>query len=88
MVPANPDILDGVDDLMQLSYLNEPSVLYNIQCRYKQDMIYVSISMFLFWMFYILVSASNVLLSPDGFMGITLCFLDKSWPCFGCYKSL
>lgn len=40
LVPANPDILDGVDDLMQLSYLNEPSVLYNIQCRYKQDMIY------------------------------------------------
>ncbi|KAG4944883.1 hypothetical protein JHK87_040890 [Glycine soja] len=24
LVPANPDILDGVDDLMQLSYLNEP----------------------------------------------------------------
>ncbi|KAE8023021.1 hypothetical protein FH972_008775 [Carpinus fangiana] len=40
LVPANPDILDGVDDLMQLSYLNEPSVLYNIQCRYNQDMIY------------------------------------------------
>jgi hypothetical protein len=27
--PANPEILDGVDDLMQLSYLTEPSVLYN-----------------------------------------------------------
>ncbi|CAJ1977668.1 unnamed protein product [Sphenostylis stenocarpa] len=25
LVPANPDILDGVDDLMQLSYLNEPA---------------------------------------------------------------
>ncbi|KAH9771778.1 Myosin-1 [Citrus sinensis] len=25
LVSANPDILDGVDDLMQLSYLNEPS---------------------------------------------------------------
>ncbi|MBA0717941.1 hypothetical protein Golax_005712, partial [Gossypium laxum] len=25
LIPANPDILDGVDDLMQLSYLNEPS---------------------------------------------------------------
>lgn len=43
LVPANPDILDGVDDLMQLSYLNEPSVLYNLQYRYNQDMIYVSI---------------------------------------------
>ncbi|KAJ8770010.1 hypothetical protein K2173_009093 [Erythroxylum novogranatense] len=40
LIPANPDILDGVDDLMQLSYLNEPSVLYNLQYRYNQDMIY------------------------------------------------
>ncbi|KAK3012885.1 hypothetical protein RJ639_009235 [Escallonia herrerae] len=43
LLPANPDILDGVDDLMQLSYLNEPSVLYNLQYRYNRDMIYVSI---------------------------------------------
>lgn len=42
LVPANPDILDGVDDLMQLSYLNEPSVLYNLQYRYDRNMIYVS----------------------------------------------
>lgn len=40
LLPANPDILDGVDDLMQLSYLNEPSVLYNLQYRYSRDMIY------------------------------------------------
>ncbi|MCH80458.1 myosin-J heavy chain-like, partial [Trifolium medium] len=40
LVSANPDILDGVDDLMQLSYLNEPSVLYNLQHRYNQNMIY------------------------------------------------
>ncbi|EPS68761.1 hypothetical protein M569_06006, partial [Genlisea aurea] len=40
LVPANPDILDGVDDLMQLSYLNEPSVLYNLQYRYDRDVIY------------------------------------------------
>ncbi|KAF9678742.1 hypothetical protein SADUNF_Sadunf07G0067300 [Salix dunnii] len=40
LVAANPDILDGVDDLMQLSYLNEPSVLYNLQYRYNRDMIY------------------------------------------------
>lgn len=38
--PANPEILDGVDDLMQLSYLSEPSVLYNLQYRYSKDMIY------------------------------------------------
>uniref|UniRef100_A0A0D3HEZ5 Myosin motor domain-containing protein n=1 Tax=Oryza barthii TaxID=65489 RepID=A0A0D3HEZ5_9ORYZ len=37
---ANPEILDGVDDLMQLSYLSEPSVLYNLQYRYSQDLIY------------------------------------------------
>ncbi|XP_057445279.1 myosin-1-like [Lotus japonicus] len=40
LVQANPDILDGLDDLMQLSYLNEPSVLYNLQYRYNQNMIY------------------------------------------------
>ncbi|KAK9000828.1 hypothetical protein V6N11_081312 [Hibiscus sabdariffa] len=40
LIPANPDILDGVDDLMQLSYLNEPSVLFNLQYRYNRDMIY------------------------------------------------
>ncbi|KAJ0229888.1 Myosin-3 [Hirschfeldia incana] len=40
LIPANPDILDGVDDLMQLSYLNEPAVLYNLEYRYNQDMIY------------------------------------------------
>ncbi|XP_038892075.1 myosin-1 isoform X1 [Benincasa hispida] len=40
LIPANPDILDGVDDLMQLSYLNEPSVLYDLEYRYNQDIIY------------------------------------------------
>lgn len=42
LLRANPDILNGVDDLMQLSYLNEPSVLYNLQYRYSQNFIYVS----------------------------------------------
>lgn len=41
LLPANPDILDGVDDLIQMSYLNEPSVLYNLQYRYSRDLIYV-----------------------------------------------
>ncbi|GMY31655.1 myosin-2 [Fagus crenata] len=40
LLPANPDILEGVDDLIQLSYLNEPSVLYNLRYRYSRDMIY------------------------------------------------
>jgi myosin V len=42
LLPANPDILDGVDDLIQMSYLNEPSILYNLQLRYSRDLIYVS----------------------------------------------
>ena len=41
LLPANPDVLDGVDDLIQMSYLNEPSVLYNLQLRYSRDLIYV-----------------------------------------------
>ncbi|XP_054811203.1 myosin-2-like isoform X2 [Prosopis cineraria] len=40
LLPANPDILKGVDDLIQLSYLNEPSVLHTLQFRYSQEMIY------------------------------------------------
>eukprot|EP00268_Persea_americana_P033900 TRINITY_DN33547_c0_g1_i3.p1 TRINITY_DN33547_c0_g1~~TRINITY_DN33547_c0_g1_i3.p1 ORF type:complete len:1225 (-),score=304.05 TRINITY_DN33547_c0_g1_i3:415-4089(-) len=40
ILPANPDILEGVDDLLQLSYLNEPSVLHNIRQRYACDKIY------------------------------------------------
>ncbi|KAL1563673.1 myosin-2-like isoform X1 [Salvia divinorum] len=40
LLPANPQILDKVDDLAQLSYLNEPSVLHNLQYRYSQDNIY------------------------------------------------
>ncbi|XP_047971824.1 myosin-2-like [Salvia hispanica] len=40
LLPANPHILDEVDDLAQLSYLNEPSVLHNLQYRYTKDNIY------------------------------------------------
>ncbi|PON96531.1 Myosin head, motor domain containing protein [Trema orientale] len=40
LLPANPDILEGVDDLVQLGYLNEPSILHNLQRRYSKDMIY------------------------------------------------
>lgn len=41
IVPANPNILDGVDNLIKLAYLNEPSVLHNLRFRYSQEMIYV-----------------------------------------------
>lgn len=40
LLPANPEILEGVDDLIQLSYLNEPSVLHNLQYRYSHDKFY------------------------------------------------
>ncbi|KAK1350220.1 Myosin-2 [Heracleum sosnowskyi] len=40
LLPANPDILEGVDDLIQLSYLNEPSVLHNLEYRFTHDTIY------------------------------------------------
>ncbi|KAF7836776.1 myosin-2-like isoform X1 [Senna tora] len=40
LLPASPDILKGVDDLIQLSYLNEPSVLHNLHFRYSREIIY------------------------------------------------
>ncbi|XP_059661565.1 myosin-2-like [Cornus florida] len=40
LFPANPNILEGVDNLIQLSYLNEPSVIHNLQYRYSHDKIY------------------------------------------------
>ncbi|KAI4333727.1 hypothetical protein L6164_018498 [Bauhinia variegata] len=40
LLPANPDFLEGVDDLIHFSYLNEPSVLHNLRFRYSKEMIY------------------------------------------------
>ncbi|PKA63679.1 hypothetical protein AXF42_Ash016963 [Apostasia shenzhenica] len=40
LLPANPDILDGIYDLIQLSYLNEPAILHSLKCRYTADVIY------------------------------------------------
>ncbi|KAJ1673012.1 Myosin type-2 heavy chain 1, partial [Spiromyces aspiralis] len=36
----NPSVLDGVEDLTNLSHLNEPAVLYNLQERYRRKEIY------------------------------------------------
>ena len=47
LLPANPDILDGVDDLVKLGYLNEPSVLHNLRFRYSHEMIYVCVFLWL-----------------------------------------
>ena len=38
--PTNPDIQDGIDELTELSYLNDPAVLDNLYVRYKKDIIY------------------------------------------------
>ncbi|KAJ0702156.1 putative myosin ATPase [Helianthus annuus] len=40
LVPANSEILDGVDNLVVLGYVNEPSVLCNLQYRYNRDVFY------------------------------------------------
>ncbi|GLC37064.1 hypothetical protein PLESTB_001395600 [Pleodorina starrii] len=40
VVPANPVIQDGIPDVVQLSFLNEPGILYNLGHRYKLDHIY------------------------------------------------
>jgi myosin-5 len=40
LMPANPEMQATIPDLTQLSYLNEPSILGNLQLRYSQDMIY------------------------------------------------
>ena len=39
LVPANPPILDGVNDLTSLSYLNEPAILHDLRQRYSVDQV-------------------------------------------------
>jgi hypothetical protein len=36
LVPANPPLLEVTSDLTRLSYLNEPSILHNIQRRFNE----------------------------------------------------
>lgn len=36
----NPPMLEGIDDLSNLSYLHEPAVLHNVRLRYVQEQIY------------------------------------------------
>lgn len=40
VVPANPALLDGVEDLTHLSFLNQPSILHALAQRYGGDAIY------------------------------------------------
>lgn len=69
LLPANPDVLEGVDDLMELSYLNEPSVLHNLQYRYSHDLIYVCLIINLvlskFLSIFIIVADNIVILTVE-----------------------
>lgn len=41
--PMNPPKFDMVDDMAELTHLNEPSVIHNLTVRYKSNHVYVSI---------------------------------------------
>ncbi|KAI8968865.1 Myh11 protein, partial [Mycotypha africana] len=45
--PMNPPKFDMVDDMAELTYLNEPSVIHNLTVRYKSDHIYTYSGLFL-----------------------------------------
>jgi len=40
----NPPKFEKIDDMANLTYLNEASVLYNLRARYNAGLIYVSYS--------------------------------------------
>lgn len=45
--PVNPSTFDKVDDMSELTHLNEASVLYNLENRYREDLIYTYSGLFL-----------------------------------------
>ncbi|SCU86854.1 LAME_0D07910g1_1 [Lachancea meyersii CBS 8951] len=44
---VNPNTFDRIDDMSELTHLNEPSVLYNLENRYADDTIYTYSGLFL-----------------------------------------
>lgn len=46
--PMNPPKFDKVEDMADLTRLNEASVLYNLKSRYYSDLIYVSFAVLFF----------------------------------------
>ena len=45
----NPPKFEKIEDMANLTYLNEASVLYNLRARYSNGFIYVSIRTMLFY---------------------------------------
>ncbi|SCU86690.1 LAMI_0D03202g1_1 [Lachancea mirantina] len=45
--PANPSTFDKIDDMSELTFLNEASVLFNLENRYAEDNIYTYSGLFL-----------------------------------------
>ncbi|CAI1718864.1 hypothetical protein SEUBUCD646_0O01910 [Saccharomyces eubayanus] len=45
--PVNPSTFDKVENMSELTHLNEPSVLYNLEKRYHSDLIYTYSGLFL-----------------------------------------
>lgn len=44
MFPMNPPKFDKIEDMVMMTHLHEPAVLFNLKERYATWMIYVSIS--------------------------------------------
>lgn len=43
LLRVNPPTYDGAEDIADLTYLNEASVVHNIKTRYYDDSIYASL---------------------------------------------
>lgn len=68
---------------MQLSYLNEPAVLYNLEYRYNEDMIYVR-KLCCYNLSVVMLSIFPGLFSKMiAFLNFSFMVLDKSRACSG-----
>ena len=49
IAPMNPTKFEKCEDMADLTYLNEASVLWNLKSRYQSNLIYVSFSVSIFF---------------------------------------